>query len=244
MALLVEAPTTASSTCASGRRTRSEGRDGRSARWLPRSRLAGHVLLEGPPGSAKTLLARRDGAHAGRDVQAHPVHTGHDAGRADRRQHDPRRRADLLPRRGSRTSSSRTRSTARLRARSSAARGDAGARQVTVEEAAPAPRSVPRHRDAEPVRAPRRVRAPSRSSTGSSSRSSSTTPTRRASTRCSTFRTRESRPTCSARFAAPRRRRPRQGADELDSTELPEEVGRYMVAIARATRDLPASRSV
>ena len=27
--------------------------------------------------------------------------------------------------------------------------------------------------------------------------------------------------------------------DELDSTELPEEVGRYMVAIARASRDLP-----
>ena len=27
--------------------------------------------------------------------------------------------------------------------------------------------------------------------------------------------------------------------DELDSTELPEEVGRYMVAIARATRDIP-----
>ena len=27
--------------------------------------------------------------------------------------------------------------------------------------------------------------------------------------------------------------------DELDSTELPEDVGRYMVAIARATRDLP-----
>ena len=27
--------------------------------------------------------------------------------------------------------------------------------------------------------------------------------------------------------------------DELDSTELPDEVGRYMVAIARASRDLP-----
>jgi len=27
--------------------------------------------------------------------------------------------------------------------------------------------------------------------------------------------------------------------DELDATELPEEVGRYMVAIARKTRDIP-----
>ena len=55
----------------------------------------GHVLIEGPPGSAKTLHRPRDRARARLLVQAHPVHTRHVTGRDHGVQHDQDGRAGL-----------------------------------------------------------------------------------------------------------------------------------------------------
>ena len=55
----------------------------------------GHVLLEGPPGSAKTLLCARRRPHARRVVQAHAVHARHDSGGARRANGHERWRGDV-----------------------------------------------------------------------------------------------------------------------------------------------------
>ena len=71
--------------CATASRPRSarssSARTTSSSSCSPRSRVGGHVLLEGVPGVAKTLLANAIAARARARVPARAVHARHAARR-------------------------------------------------------------------------------------------------------------------------------------------------------------------
>ena len=115
--------------------------------------LGGHVLLEGVPGVAKTLLGERDRAGARRRVPAAAVHPGHAAlGRhGDRRA--ARRRAALPARARVRERAARRRDQPHAAQDAGrAAGGDAGGAGHRRRRVAPAAGPVPRARHAEPGR--------------------------------------------------------------------------------------------
>ena len=148
----------------------------------------GHVLLEGPPGSAKTLLGRAIAYMLGASFSRIQFTRRHARHRA--------RREDTSMRFGEQVfmpgvvftnvllADEINRTPAEDAGRS--ARGDAGAPGDRRGSEPQAQGPVPRDRDAELLRARRRLSAsPSPSSTASSSRSSSSTRTRAPSSRCS-----------------------------------------------------------
>ena len=161
----------------------------------------GHVLIEGPPGSAKTLLGRAMAHVLGakfRRIQFTPDTTpdeitGHYASQDGRAGLHARRRLHERP--------PRRRDQPHAAAHPGcAARGDAGAHRHgrrARRTGCPTRSSSSRPRTRTSTRAS--SRCPSRSSTASSSRSTSTTPTPRARSRCCGSRTPASRRTCSAR---------------------------------------------
>ena len=116
----------------------------------------GHCLIEGVPGLAKTLTVKTLSQTLNASFSAHPVHARSAAGRHHRHDHlqhahravhaeawpavrEPRARRRGQPRAG--------------QGAVGAARGDAGAPGHDRRHDAPAARSVPRARDAEPDRA-------------------------------------------------------------------------------------------
>ena len=140
----------------------------------------GHVLLEGPPGTAKTLLARTFSRCLGLQFRPHPVHSGPDARR--RRGYQPLRLPDepVQPDQGPHLH----RLPARRRDQPDTAKdavgvapGDAGTRGHDRRGDASAARGLPGRRDPEPHRARGYLPpAPKPNSTGSSSRSRCPTP--------------------------------------------------------------------
>ena len=139
-----------------GRRAAGDGRA-----HADRLLAGGHVLLEGVPGLAKTLLVETLAQLALADVRAHPVHAGPDA-RGHHRHRGHRRRPDdaaaelpLRARPGVRaTSCSPTRSTARRRRRRRrCSRRCRSARSPSAARRHRCRRAVLRARDAEPDRA-------------------------------------------------------------------------------------------
>ena len=176
----------------------------------------GHVLLEGPPGSAKTLLGRAAAHMLGASFKRIQFTPDTTPARADGQVHDPRGRADLPPRRRLHERAARGRDQPHAAAHAGRpARGDAGAPGHGRGQGAtgcPTRSSSSRRRTRTSTGTSSSCR--SRSSTASSSRSQIEYSDPRQ-------RVPDDRPAAQGRragharrgAAAARRRRPRQGAD-------------------------------
>ena len=205
--------------------------------------LGGHVLLEGVPGVAKTLLASataRALALEFRRLQFTP-----DMLPSDVTGTMALRAGELVFRpgpgvRGRRPGGRDQPDAAQDPGR--AARGDAGGPGHGRRRTAPAPRPVPgawRRRTRSSTRAPTRCPRPSATASSSTSRSATRRPTRNA--RCCGWRAEGSRPiglddvqpVVSAEDL-------RAARDEVDATEVRDEVVSYVVAVVRRTRELPS----
>ena len=203
----------------------------------------GHVLLEGVPGVAKTLLANATARALGlpfRRAQFTPDMLPSDlTGTMIYRDG-----CALVPARaGVHERSARRRDQPHAAEDAGgAARGDAGAAGDDRGRAArrcPTRSSSSARRTRSSTRA--RIRCPRRSSTASSSSSRSAIPTRRSSARCSSCGTAASRrrrsTTCSPWSSVEELR---EAQREIDSTGVSDEVFDYVAAIVRATRSLPS----
>ena len=157
--------------------------------------VGGHVLLEGVPGVAKTLLANAFAPRDRRRVPARAVHARHAAVGPHRHDDAARRRARVPARSGVHQPAARRRDQPHAAEDAGrAARSDAGAPGERRRRRPSAPRALRRRRDPEPDRVRGHLPAcPKRSSTGSSPSSTSGTRARRTKRRCSVSRTAASR---------------------------------------------------
>ena len=205
--------------------------------------LGGHVLLEGVPGVAKTLLASATARALGvefRRLQFTPDMlpsdvTGTMALRA-RRARIPARAGVRRRRPGRRDQPHAAEDPGR------AAGGDAGGpghRRRRSRTRCRTRSSCSPRRTRSSTRAPTRCPRPSATASSCTSRSATRAPTR--SARCSgspAAGSRRRRSTTSARW--PSAEDLRAARAEVDATEVPDEVVGYVVAIVRRTRELPS----
>ena len=224
------------------------GQDAAVAGLLVALLCRGHILLEGVPGVAKTLLVRSAGRRARRRDQAGPVHPRPDAGR-------PHRLAGLRRRaRATSPSAPGPVFTNLLLADEinrtppedpvGAARGDGGAAGQRRRPAAPAARAVHGRRHPEPRRVRRHLpaaRGPARPVPAQGDAAAAAA--RRRGRRAAPARDRV-RPARPGRRRAPagRRGRPtsRPAPTAVRTVEISDEVAAYIVDIARATRSSPS----